>query len=68
MKLETLEKANYLKEKIDREISILDKLQKLSKANEDKKLSSKDIQYILERAYEGSKYIRQDLLNKFNEL
>ena len=66
MKLETLEKANYLKEKIDRESSILNKLQKLSNAN--KELTSEDIKYILEKAYEGVDYIKNDLIKQFNEL
>ena len=68
MKLETLEKANILKEKIDREKSILNKLQKLSNANKNKELTSEDINFILEKAYEGVDYIKNDLQKQFNEL
>jgi len=68
MKLEILEKANAIKEKIDREKSILDKLQKLNNANKNKELTSEDIKYVLMIAYEGVEYIINDLTCKFENL
>lgn len=68
MDIATLNKGIELKEKIDRENKIIKEIEKLHKLHKNKTLSSSDIDYLIERVYEGSQYIIKDLSKKLKEL
>lgn len=68
MEIETLKKGIALNDKIKRERSIVEEIDKLHLKNVNKTLTSEDIKYLIERAYEGCNYILDDLKVKLKEL
>ena len=68
MDLKTLEKAIELNDKLVRERSTMDEINRLKSLNDSKNLSSTDIKYLVDKAYEGADYIIRDLRKQFEEL
>ena len=68
MEITQFNKAKSLNEKIERERTILKRIDKLITANKSKNLSSEDIKYLLDRSHEGCTYILNDLKEKFKNL
>ncbi len=61
MKLETLKKGITINNDLEREMSIQSKIKKMHTLHKSKKLTKPDIDYLIDRAYEGSNYIINDL-------
>ena len=67
MDINKYERCRFLIELINREKDIQRNVKKIHEINKSKQLTAKDIDYVINRAFEGSSYILKDLENKFKQ-